>query len=29
MEAQYGKTCSAGSERPGNIATGNEACIVN
>ena len=29
MEANYGKTCSTGSKRAGNIATGNEACVVN
>ena len=29
MEANYGKTCSTGSNRAGNIATGNEACVVN
>ena len=28
MEANYGKTCSTGSKRAGNIATGNEACVV-
>ena len=29
MEANYGKTCSTDSKRAGNIATGNEACVVN
>ena len=29
MEANYGKTCRTGSKRAGNIATGNEACVVN
>ena len=27
MEANYGKTCSTGSKRAGNIATGNEALV--
>ena len=29
MEAHYGKTVSTGSKCTGNIATGNEACVVN
>ena len=29
MEANYGKTCRTSSKRAGNIATGNEACVVN